>query len=208
MDVYSTEEEQLEKLREFFKRYGTSIIAALIIVVVVTFGWRYWSSHKEKVRGLASVGYEQMLNFYAQNKLQETKLQALYIRKEYPATPYASASSLLLAKMNVDEKDYAQAEKDLHWVIKNSDIAVLKNLARIRYARVAIAMKKPQQAIKTLTEFKNSGLSPMAEEVKGDAYLALGEKQNAKQAYQAALKSLPIGTPNRTLLQMKLDNLG
>jgi predicted negative regulator of RcsB-dependent stress response len=45
-------------------------------------------------------------------------------------------------------------------------------------------------------------------ELKGDIYLAQGQREQARTAYREALKQLPAGSPYAPVLNMKLDDLG
>ncbi|MDD9840559.1 hypothetical protein BZG15_31860, partial [Escherichia coli] len=46
MEVYSTENEQVDAIKQFLKNYGLTIILALVIGVGGIWGWKYWQSHQ------------------------------------------------------------------------------------------------------------------------------------------------------------------
>jgi predicted negative regulator of RcsB-dependent stress response len=37
-----TEEEQLDNLKSFTKKYGSAIISGILIALIAFFGWQYW----------------------------------------------------------------------------------------------------------------------------------------------------------------------
>ena len=37
-----TEEEQLDNLKSFGKKYGSAIISGILIALIAFFGWQYW----------------------------------------------------------------------------------------------------------------------------------------------------------------------
>ena len=46
MEVYSTENEQVDAIKQFFKNYGLTIVLAAVIGFGGVFGWKYWQSHQ------------------------------------------------------------------------------------------------------------------------------------------------------------------
>ncbi len=73
----------------------------------------------------------------------------------------------MLARDAVIKKDYAAAEKQLHWVLDHSDIASMRQIARLRLARIAIAANKPQDAIDLLRKLMIKVSMVLTDEVKG-----------------------------------------
>ena len=45
MDVYKTEEEQVEAIKKWWQENGKSIIAGVVIGITAIFGWRAYDSH-------------------------------------------------------------------------------------------------------------------------------------------------------------------
>ena len=45
MDVYNTEEEQVEAIKKWWNENGKSIITGIIIGVIAIFGWRSYENH-------------------------------------------------------------------------------------------------------------------------------------------------------------------
>ena len=207
MNVYTTEEEQIEHLKTWIKNYGTSILIAVLIVIVGSFGWRYWRSHQETLRAQASVGYEQMLSSFASKDQETTALQANRLLTQYASTPYAKLAALTLAKLAVAKGDLGTAKTKLQWVLDNAKDPALRQIARIRIARILLAQKKPQQALQVLANIDDRGYLAMVEAVKGDVFVALGKDAEAKTAYKKALVLFSKANIKIPLLQMKLANL-
>jgi len=139
----------------------------------------------------------------------ETKKEAELGREiigRYPTTTYAVLTSLTMAQQAVDRADLNGAAAQLQWAMEHSKLPELKQLARVRLARVLVAQGKPQQALQQLTNGMAS-FDAMVEEVKGDAYLALGKRADAYSAYSKALKGYAKVPEKQQLLRMKLDDL-
>lgn len=208
MTEYLTEQEQIEIIKNWVKQYSLVILTGIIVAFVVISGWRYWQQRQANILSHASSVYDEMLTMRAQNDAGATLAQAQKLFSHYPQTTYGQMAALMLARAAVNNKDYSQAEKNLRWVLENSHIAPLRQIARIRLARMMIAEQKPEQSIKLLDEkIDDKNFNGLTDEVKGDAYLAMKNIPMARQSYQQALTELPNAEVVRPILQMKYDNL-
>ena len=204
--VYETEEEQLDAIRRWWGENGRAVVVGVVLAVAVAFGWRTWVSHQRSQANGASMAYQLLLN---QMNAGETK-QVAEIGREiigrYPTTTYAVLTSLTLAQQAVDRTDLDGAAAQLQWAMEHSKLPELKELARVRLARVLVAQGKPQQALQQLNGDAAS-FAAMVEEAKGDAYLALGKRADAYRAYSKALSGYAKVPGKQQLLRMKLDDL-
>lgn len=207
MDVYRTEEEQIEQIKRFWRDYGRSIMFGLLACIAIVFGWRYWQNAKQTQALNASAAFEQLLSTAVNEPKTDLTTQANNIIQHYASTPYAALASLVLAKQEIEHKDYITAKKHLQWAMNNAKAAPVKQIARIRAARLSIAQNKPQLAIELLQKLTDATFSPYVANVRGDALLAMGKKDLARDAFQVALNSLPQQSNIRPLIQMKLDDL-
>jgi predicted negative regulator of RcsB-dependent stress response len=84
----------------------------------------------------------------------------------------------------------------------------LQNIGRLRLASVLLYQDKAQEVIDLLDEIDESSFAALANELRGDAYAALGEYQQAADAYNLALTDpSPSPTVDPALVQMKLIDL-
>ena len=60
MEVYTTEEQQVEVIKNWWKENGTSVIAGTVIGLVGLFGWRYYTEHQQTTQEAASQAYNEM----------------------------------------------------------------------------------------------------------------------------------------------------
>src|SRR5829696_2190871 len=121
-----------------------------------------------------------MLNSSATSKSDASEL-ANNLLTEYKNTPYADMAALYLAKTEVDKNNYQAAQTHLNWLIKHSDSAAIKQIAKDRAARIYIVAKKPQEALDLLTKVNDESYISAIESIRGDAYLALGNKIKARE---------------------------
>ncbi len=64
---------------------------------------------------------------------------------------------------------------------------------------------KPKDVVALLADAKDS---PLAAAIRGDAYAAMGQRAEARTAYDQALAGLPVGSPVRNLVELKLIDVG
>jgi predicted negative regulator of RcsB-dependent stress response len=204
---YLTEQEQIELLKSWIKQYSLVILAGVFIAIIAITGWRYWQQRQIKALSHASIAYDEMLTMRAQNNPAATVVQAKKLFKHYPKTTYGNVAALMLAREAINSKNYPEGEKYLQWVIDHGRNASFRQIAQLRLARLLIAENKPKAAIHILDKVTERSFSGLIDEVRGDAYVNLGDKKMAKDAYSRALNELPNAEVIRPLLQMKYDNL-
>lgn len=206
MSAY-TEQEELEKLKAWWKTYGGSLITGVALGLAILFGYRYWVDYRQTQREAASVLYDQMLDELRARKPEAGAAGAKLI-DEYSSTPYAGMAALLLARQAYETGDKAGARQRLEWVVANAKDAATQHAARLRLARLLIETGQLPEAA-ALAETKDiAGFESEYLELRGDLTVAQGKPEQARAAYRAALKQLPSGSQYRAVLSMKLDDLG
>ncbi len=207
MSVYLTEEEQIEVIKKWWKKYGNHVLTAIIIILLAFTGWRWWQARHYKILTQASAAYESMLSSVASNDPTGVTAEANTIISNYPATNYASLARLMLARQAVYANAYKKAEQQLQTVVAKGDDQAIKQIARVRLARLLLAEKQPQQALTILQTVNAPSFLPLIEEVRGDIYLAMGNKTQARTEYSQAMTKLSAAGMGRKLLEMKLNDL-
>ena len=101
-----------------------------------------------------------------------------------------------------------KAAAPLAQVMNESKDSDLRQIARLRLARVQIGQGKSDEAIKTLTEPMSAAFSARYHEVRGDAYYSKKDVPAARTEYQAALTAAVASGINPALLELKIQDLG
>ncbi|MGB9428923.1 MAG: tetratricopeptide repeat protein [Gammaproteobacteria bacterium] len=207
MDEFLSDKEQAERLKKWWLDNYKSILAGIIIAVIIIFGWRYWQ-HRTQVRSLtASALFNQMGSLLATNNSPQALKVANQLINGYSDTPYASQAALAMAQQDVSSGKPDDGMQMLDWVIKNSKDDGLKLLARLRLARIKLSVGDPQAALTALSGVQPGGFDALYSAVRGDAYLKLGQTVQARAAYQQALNAWTPEMGDKSLVQMKLDDL-
>ena len=128
------------------------------------------------------------------------------LREQYKDTVYPAMAYLEIARVDVENGDLEKAVDKLNWVARTTTHIVLKHIADIRRARVLTALGQYDDALTVLKENEfPKEMIYLVEEARGDAYAGMGNKEDAVEAYEKAIKE--AARPS-DFLQMKLDNLG
>lgn len=207
MSAYADQEE-LDKLKDWWKNYGHALIAGVLLGAAILVGVRYWTQYKEQNLQAASAIYEQMIQSYRAQKPDLVRYSGESLINDYSSTPYAGMAALILARMDFDSGDMAGARKRLQWAVENADDAATVHSARLRLARLYLSGGDKDAALALLDVQDQAGFTTEYEELKGDIYVAQGKNEDARAAFREALKRLPAGSPYAPILNMKLDDLG
>lgn len=207
MNVYLSEDEQVEQIKQWLKKYGSSIITGILLGFAIMYGWQYWQTKQTVTVGRASSVYNQMLAATKNKQTINLKANAEELISQYQKTPYAIMARLTLAQSAIADNNIEEAKNHLMWVIENSETKAFAEIARVRLARLLLASNQPKEALTILEKVEDKAFTVLINEIKGDIFLAMGQKEEAKKAYQQALSEEAMKSFSRPLLSMKLNNL-
>jgi predicted negative regulator of RcsB-dependent stress response len=204
VEVYSTENEQVDALRRFFIENGKALAIGVVIGIGALLGWRYWQNHQQAEMTGASQSYQQASEALTGGKADGVALAEKFIEKN--ANNYGVLAALQLAQHEVDQKNFAKAEQQLAWAQGQTKDENLKSLIDLRLARVQLQENKLDDALKTLDLIKATGWVAMAQDIRGDVLVKKGDVKGAREAYSKGLAS-DASQSLQGLLRMKLNNL-
>jgi len=204
---YLTEQQQIEQLKEWWKKNGPSTLIIVSVLVFLSIAWHVWQTHRENKLQRASTHYEELLNAVVNDDSAGVLKEANLLKDNYNHTPYAALASLMIARNDVYQNNNAAAEKELSWVTKHASSHSLQQVAELRLARLYIQEGKADQSLQLLQKTYDPAYMPFINEVKGDTYAALHQDDNARMSYQAALNVMPAYALMRPIVVMKLNNL-
>ena len=209
-----SDDEQLDHLKSFAKKYGSAIISGILIALIAFFGWQYWQKKNLAEDQTITAKVQQLMDEARAAEGDDKAFQNLSttadkIVKEAPDSVQAIQTQFLMAKLAYDQGDYAGAEKALKKVENSKvDDAGLMQVLKLRLAYAQLAQKKYDEALKTLSAVNDPAFKATAEEARGDVYVAKNDIENAKKAYQNAWNALLERQQERQILQIKLESVG
>ncbi len=209
MNIYTTDEEQVEAIKNWWEENKNYVFIFIIVTIVALFATKMWRNSQAVAKDTASSSYTAMMAAIDKKDTQTAKNHAHTLINDYPRFIYAPMAALVLAKIAYQEKQYPQAEKHLQWVVENGKQEELVNIARLRLAKLQLANNAYQKALQLLSDIDESDkFAPMYIELRGDIYIAMQEQEKAIASFDKALllyQGLQLDTK---LLEMKRNNLG
>ena len=202
---YETEEQQVESLKRWWKENGKLVITGLVLGLSLVLGVRFYTTYSNERAESASYLFDQMISDQADDR-QDIKTIDDRLLTEYATTAYATLSALVVAKQMVIDEDLAGARQKLQWVVDNSNNVELQHIARLRLIRVLTSMQEYDQALALANTDYPTSFAALYEELKGDLYLAKGDINQARIAYDKAI--LNAGAQSNRWLKLKRDDLG
>jgi predicted negative regulator of RcsB-dependent stress response len=201
-----TDDEQLDAVKRAFLDYAPWIVGGLIVGAGLLFGWRYYEGRQTDRALRAAAEFGQMTAAMQAEDRKKSRDLAATLVKDFANTPYADQAQLAIARMNVEDGRPADAVAPLTLVMNGSKDPQLKQIARLRLARVLIDQGKPDEAIKLLGQDTPASFAGRFHEVRGDALYAKKDIPGAVKEYNAALGAADAGA-DAALLDLKLADL-
>jgi predicted negative regulator of RcsB-dependent stress response len=207
-EEYLTDDEQLEAVKRVVAEYAPWLIGGVVAGAIAFFGIRYYHSYNDDRALQAATQFSAMTAAMQANDENKSRQIAAGLIKDHPSSPYADQAQLAMARLDVDDGHLDQALAPLTQVMNNSKDSELKQVARLRLARVLIDLGRPDDAIKALPDPIDASFATSAHTVRGDAYLAKKDTSHALIEYQVALAMAEAAGINSALLELKVQDLG
>lgn len=204
-----SDEEQLEKLKEWWQENGRAVIAGIVIAVGGVVGWQQWGAYQDRQAEAASAAYMHFMEARETDADTDTiARRGQRVMDDHGASVYASMAGLQLADYLVGEGDADGAAEALRWVIEEGDDKSFRDLARLRLAQIHYDADALDDALAVLDAAEDGPYEGRYQELRGDIHAARGDREEARSAYQAALDIDELGQGRRGLIELKLNDLG
>lgn len=208
MKVYASDEEQLKALSKWWKQNKTSTIRLMITILLMATAYNLYRYNQASASRSAAATYYNIIASVSADDIKLAKSQIDTMQHDYASSSYAALSSLIAAKILVDEGSYDDAIKQLTWVIDHGDKS-LHDIAYLRIARLNLQLNKPYIALATIAKVTNKPYLAEKNIVLGDIYLQLKNTSEAKEAYKTAMQNADKSKTYELweLASMKYNNL-
>ncbi len=204
MEVYQTEEQQVEAIKRFWSENGNSIIAGLVIGFAGFIGFNYYQENK--IAQEEAIASEYMTLLETNEKSPEKFIQqGESFVANYGDSTYAALTALAMAKNSAEKKDWPKTAEYLQLAIDKAPHQGIKAIAVLRLARTQAQQAQYDKALATLSQPLPESFIASVEEAKGDIYILQGKRDLARNAYQVAIGA--DGLQASPALQMKIDDL-
>jgi len=207
-----TEEEQVQAIKDWWKKNGSSLLIGIGAALAIVFGWQGWQSHQDQQRAEAANQFTTLLSAFTANDESSDETVAFVaetLRNEHATSAYAIYGNLVLARQQMAEQnDPEAAAESLQWALDQAkDYQALSLVIRNRLARAQFAAGQNEVALKTLESAGEAdAFTAIFSELRGDILMAMGDTEGARKAYLDAREQGQQG--NGGLLELKLSDLG
>jgi len=207
-----TEEEQIENLKRLWKEYGSTVIVSVVVATGGYFGWNYWQDQQQLKAEKASDIYEQLVMSANEQEGEQSRTTINHLTEQLKDidkhSAYAIQAAFYAAQAAVIAGDLDTAKAQLNWAIDNSRSPALKEVARLRLARLLASEGNYDKALTLVANQPANGFAAEQAEVRGDILRQNGDRAAALTAYQSAIEKMnPEQQQRRVVLQMKIDDL-
>jgi predicted negative regulator of RcsB-dependent stress response len=202
------EQEQLDELKHFWKKYGNAITWLLIAVMGSYAAWNGYLYWQQQQSTKASALFDEVEKSVISGDVAKLERAWNDMKDRFPKTTFAAQSALLAAKsfQMADKSDAATAA--LQWASENASDQGSVQLARLRLANLQAQNKAYDQALKTLAKPFDPAFAGLAADVQGDIHAVQNKPQDAIKAYSDAWRQLENNPDYRRLVAAKLNALG
>lgn len=202
------EQEKLDQIKAWWDRYGTFCVILAFVALAAVAGWRGWIWYQGHQAGQA-MGYFEALESATRQEGEESeariKAASATLRTDFPKSGYTSRAVLLAAAALQQRGDQEGAKEQLDWLVASKSDPALRAVAQLRLAGLLSEQQQFDQAL-ALLQSAPAGFAALYADRQGDVYFAQGDKQKARQAWEAALADL-ADDPLSQVVQLKLDAL-
>jgi len=182
-----SEKEQLDQMRFWWSKYGSYVLAGIVMGASLLFGINYYQNETLQSQLDASTSYEKLIKQVSDNKLEEAQLTTIEIETLHESTIYVAQAHLTMARFYMDQNRDEDAANSLRSIIKGNTNEQIKDIARIRLARIYLHQEKPEEVISLLSNHDRNSFSAVYDEALGDAYTMQGKISDAKNLYLKVL---------------------
>ena len=198
IDDLLDEHEQSERVRNWLKNNGAGLVGGIALGLAVIFGWQLWGKRQVQQSEQANASYQAALSIIGSADLKKAQTNVAALKD---GSAYSELAALRLAKAQVDAGQADAAIATLRGIKADGTLQAVVNL---RLARLLVDAGKADEALKLIGDATDS----VSLEAKGDALLASGKADLARDTYLKALTTMDVAAPQRRLVELKLSDLG
>ena len=208
MDELLSEREQIDAMRSWWSENGTWVVLGIVIGVGGIFGLNQYRSSQLETQVAASTLFEALAEEISNDAVEPAEALVADMVSDYPQTIYADQARLAMARLYMDQGRDEDAAASLRALLDSEGDAQMKQVARLRLAKVMLYQDRAADVLALLEGQTESGFSAKYFEAIGDAHTQLGNYAEAEEAYLAAVGDpLAAQVVDTALLQMKISDL-
>jgi predicted negative regulator of RcsB-dependent stress response len=202
------EQEQLDQIKHFWKKYG-NLISWVLIVVLGSYaswnGYKYWQRDQA---AKAAVLFDEVERAVTAGDVVRVERSFADMKDKFGGTQYAHQAALLAAKALLVKDKTEAARAALKWVAEVAPDPAYRDIARLRLSALLLDAGSHDEALAQLTAPFTPAMAGLSADLRGDVLHAKGQKTEAAAAYQTAWQQLVDSADYRRLVEAKLNAMG
>lgn len=202
------EQEQLDELKHFWKRWGRLLTWGAIAALGIYAAWMGWQAYVAKQAAQSSALYDTVERAALADDVAMLERSLGDIQDKFAGTTYAQQAALLAARVYQEKERPADAKKQLTWVIDHAGDKGYLALARLRLATLLVQEKAYDQARQQLSAKVPEAFAPLVADRLGDLDVLQSQKAAAIAHYKQAFQGFDSQAEYRRVVAVKLAALG
>ena len=204
--AFDNDEQQSEHFKNFYNLHKFKIFSAIAVFLVAFFAYQYLESVNQSNDEEASQLFQDVIVSKIGN-IDEIKSKVGELQNDFSNSPYAARASIYYSKLLVETGDYTAAAKELIWASGENIEPSIQSLANYLLGNLYLVEKKLDEALEVANKIITDGYIGLANDLKGDIYLAKGDKENAIKSYELALKYFGGQGELHKVIENKLNSI-
>ena len=197
--------EQEKLVKDWIKSNWLTIVTGIVLGLGGVFGINFWKMQQQEHRYKLAENYKSFTEVMELSEFDEAKSVLTTMEKDTGSSFYTIEAHLLLAKEFVAKNELEKAATELKSIIDSKPDQLMTEFVKLRLARVYNGMQKHDDAITQAQAVVIESFQSISKEIQGDAYLAKGESEKAKSAFEEAVEK-GEGYSGKKNIEMKLEN--
>jgi predicted negative regulator of RcsB-dependent stress response len=202
------EQEQLDQIKHFWKKYGNLISWVLIVILGGYAAWNGYQYWQRDQAAKAAVLFDEVERAVTAGDVARVERSLADMKDKFGGTHYAHQSAMLAAKALQDKDQVDAARAALKWVAETAPDAAYRDIARMRLSALLLDAGSQDEALAQLSAPFTPAMAGLAADLRGDVLQAKGQTPEALVAYQSAWDQMADMPDYRLLVLAKLNALG
>ncbi|MDC1100589.1 tetratricopeptide repeat protein [Methylophilaceae bacterium] len=204
--AFDNDEQQSEHFKNFYNSHKVKIFSAIAVFLVTFFAFQYLESINQSNDEEASQLFQDVLISKIGN-IDEIKSKVVLLQSNFSNSPYAARASIYFAKLLVETGDYEAATRELIWASGKNIEPSIQSMANYLLGNLYLVEKKLNEALEVANKIITEGYIGLANDLKGDIYLAKGDKENAIKSYELSLNYFGGQGEIHKVIESKLNSI-
>ena len=204
--AFDNDEQQSEYFKNFYNLHKVKIFSAIAVFLLVFFAYQYLESVNQSNDEEASQLFQDVIVSKIGN-IDEIKSKVDELQNDFSNSPYAARASIYYSKLLVETGDYSAAAKELIWASGENIEPSIQSMAHYHLGNLYLVEKKLDEALEVANKIITDGYIGLANDLKGDIYIASGDKENAIKSYELALNYFGGQGEFHKVIENKLNSI-